>query len=379
MLSFWEKQSFLHYDYLIIGSGIVGLSTAASLIEKKENAKILVVERGIFPTGASTKNAGFACFGSLTEILADLQSMSADQVVSLVCARYHGLLGLRRRLGDKQIGFLQYGGYELISEKELPALDKIDSINDLLFPLFKNKVYELKNELIHQFGFDKNFTKSLVFNPYEGQIDTGKMMQSLLRYVQSKGVTVLNQCEVIQIEDTFEQEIVRVWVKNYLDNENIAFSAPKIIVCTNAFTKKFFPSEDINAGRGQVLVTEPIANLKIKGTFHFDEGFYYFRNFENRLIFGGGRNTDFEAENTLKIDITPKIMNNLEEKLRTVILPHQSFQVAHRWAGIMAFGREKKPIVKYHSPNIILAVRMGGMGVAIGTEIGKQVVEMIDT
>ncbi|SFE50089.1 NAD(P)/FAD-dependent oxidoreductase [Thermoflexibacter ruber] len=376
MLSFWEKQSFLHYDYLIVGSGIVGLSAAASLIEKDKNARILVLERGIFPTGASTKNAGFACFGSLTEILADLKIMSSDQVVSLVNERYQGLLSLRKRLGDTQIGFLQHGGYELISEKELPALEKIDMVNDLLFPLFENNVYELKNERISQFGFDKNFTKSLVFNPYEGQIDTGKMMQSLLRYVQSKGVTVLNQCEVMQIEDIAEQEMVKVWVKNYIDSENIVFSAPKIIVCTNAFTSKFFPLENITAGRGQVLVTEPIPNLKIKGTFHFDEGFYYFRNFENQLIFGGGRNIDFETENTLKIAITQKIMNNLEEKLRTIILPNQSFQIAHRWAGIMAFGKEKKPIVKYHSPNIILAVRMGGMGVAIGTQIGKQVADL---
>ncbi len=377
MLSFWEKQSFLHYDYLIIGSGIVGLSTASSLIEKEKNAKILVLERGIFPTGASTKNAGFACFGSLTEILADLRMMPAEQVVSLVNERCQGLLGLRKRLGDTQIGFLQYGGYELISEKELPALDKMDSVNDLLFPLFKSKVYAIKNEQIQEFGFDKNFAKSLVFNPYEGQIDTGKMMQSLLHYVQSKGVMILNQCEVTHIEDSDEKETVKVWVRNHLDKEDIAFSALKVVVCTNAFTSKLFPMEDIAPGRGQVIVTEPIANLKIKGTFHFDEGFYYFRNFENRLIFGGGRNLDFQAENTLEIATTPKIMNDLEEKLRMVILPNISYQIAHRWAGIMAFGNEKKPIVKYHSPNIILAVRMGGMGIAIGTQIGKQVLDLI--
>jgi glycine/D-amino acid oxidase-like deaminating enzyme len=377
MLSFWEKQSFLYYDYLIVGSGIVGLSTASSLIEKEKNAKILVLERGIFPTGASTKNAGFACFGSLTEILADLRTMPAEQVVSLVSERYHGLLGLRKRLGDTQIGFLQYGGYELISEKELPALNKIDSVNDLLFPIFKSKVYAIKNEQIQEFGFDKNFTKSLIFNPYEGQIDTGKMMQSLLRYVQSKGVMILNQCEVTHIEDSHKQATVKVWVRNHLDKEDIAFSARKVIVCTNAFTPQLFPTEDIFAGRGQVLVTEPIANLKIKGTFHFDEGFYYFRNFENRLIFGGGRNIDFQAENTLEIATTPRIMNDLEEKLRMIILPNTSYQIAHRWAGIMAFGNEKKPIVKYHSANIILAVRMGGMGIAIGTQIGKQVLDLI--
>ena len=37
-LSFWEHQSFLKYDYVIVGSGIVGLSTAAHLKEINKKA-----------------------------------------------------------------------------------------------------------------------------------------------------------------------------------------------------------------------------------------------------------------------------------------------------------------------------------------------------
>ena len=64
MLSFWEKQSFLEYDYILIGSGLVGLSAASCIKEKHPDKSVLVLERGIFPSGASTKNAGFACFGA---------------------------------------------------------------------------------------------------------------------------------------------------------------------------------------------------------------------------------------------------------------------------------------------------------------------------
>ena len=67
MLSFWEKDFFIAYDHIVVGSGIVGLSTAIAIKEKQPNSRVLVLERGIFPTGASTKNAGFACFGSLSE------------------------------------------------------------------------------------------------------------------------------------------------------------------------------------------------------------------------------------------------------------------------------------------------------------------------
>lgn len=29
-----------------------------------------------------------------------------------------------------------------------------------------------------------------------------------------------------------------------------------------------------------------------------DEGFYYFRDIDGRLLFGGGRNTDFKTDET---------------------------------------------------------------------------------
>src|SRR3954469_17949439 len=115
MLSYWEKQSLLNYDIIIIGSGIVGLSAALSLKEKNASKRVLVLERAILPTGASTKNAGFACIGSLTEILDDLSYMSQEDVLRLVELRFKGLQRLRSRLGDKNIGYAENGSYELIN------------------------------------------------------------------------------------------------------------------------------------------------------------------------------------------------------------------------------------------------------------------------
>ena len=83
-LSFWERDSFLHYDFIVVGGGIIGLSTAISLRTSAPNASILLLERGIFPSGASTKNAGFACFGSLTEILSDCQRIGEDATLDII-------------------------------------------------------------------------------------------------------------------------------------------------------------------------------------------------------------------------------------------------------------------------------------------------------
>ena len=91
-VSFWEQESFYNnIDYAIIGSGIVGLSAAIELKSKFPKAKVVVLEKGFLPSGASTKNAGFACFGSPTETLDDLSIMSEKEVFSIVEKRWEGL------------------------------------------------------------------------------------------------------------------------------------------------------------------------------------------------------------------------------------------------------------------------------------------------
>jgi len=107
-LSYWEQKTWLNnVDYVVVGSGIVGLNTALHLKIKHPNAKIIILEKGLFPQGASTKNAGFACFGSLSEILKDLESHTESEVLELIEQRYKGLNLLRRTLGDDALCYQQ--------------------------------------------------------------------------------------------------------------------------------------------------------------------------------------------------------------------------------------------------------------------------------
>ena len=108
--------------------------------------------------------------------------------------------------------------------------------------------------------------------------------------------------------------------------------------------------------RAQVLITKPIPNLDIKGTFHLDKGYYYFRNINDRILFGGGRNLDFYGETTTSHDTTELIQNRLEELLKTVILPNINFEVEHRWSGTMGIGAHKKPIVEQLSNHVYYGV-----------------------
>jgi hypothetical protein len=92
---------------------------------------------------------------------------------------------------------------------------------------------------------------------------------------------------------------------------------------------------------------------------------------------GGGRNLDFSAEETSQFGLTNLVQNKLNELLQEMILPYTDYEVDMRWSGIMGLGNEKTSIVKAISKNIFCAVRMGGMGISIGSLVGEEVAELI--
>jgi gamma-glutamylputrescine oxidase len=372
--SYWENQTFFNrIDVCIVGSGIVGLFTALEIKRKRPDFKVVVLERGFLPDGASTKNAGFCCFGSLSELLDDLNRFTIEESVELVKMRFEGLKKLRKELGDEAIGYDACGGFELFSENDREIFDKcadnIGKYNRLFKEAIGEEVYKIDNDAGSRNQLSSNI-KYVIINKYEGSIDTGKMISALLKLVQLNDIIILNNIEI----------------KDYLDNGNevvlktgkIDLKTKKVIFTTNGFAKQLLPELDVVPARAQVLVTSPIEGLKLKGTFHYDRGYNYFRNIDGRVLLGGGRNLDFETETTTEMSTTRLIQDYLENMLRDLIIPDKKFTIDYRWSGIMGVGSIKKPIIKMVKPNVYVAVRMGGMGVAIGSKVGELAAEMVN-
>lgn len=374
-LSIWEKESFYApRDIIIIGSGFAGLWSAYFL--KKENPKlsIAIVDRGIIPTGASTRNAGFACFGSLTELVDDAQKNGEEQMLQLVELRYKGLQRIRKIFGEEGVDFDMCGGYELITEEKDPGKEalkeKMKWLNNLLKPVVKEKkVYSFENGKIEKFGF--NGITQLIENKLEGSLHPGKLCQGLLSAVQEMGVTVLNAIEISGMEKISSKIVL-------FTNQGIRLSAEKVLICTNAFSRHLLPELDIVPARGQVLVTSAIEGLKFRGAFHYDEGFYYFRDLGDRVLLGGARNKAFEEEETAEMITTEKIQQELEHFLSHYILPGREYHITDRWSGIMGMGPEKMPVVKEISDQVFCAVRFGGIGVALAPIIGEKVAKIME-
>lgn len=370
-LSFWEKQSYFEeIDFLIVGAGIVGYSTAIHLQEKYPNASILIVERGYLPSGASSKNAGFACFGSATELLDDLDQMDENTVWSTVQKRWEGLNYLKSIIGESNLELEVNGSWDILTSKNADKIpfvrSKIDYLNQQIEAITgEKKVYSEDPGLSKKFNF-KGIETS-INNRLEGQINTGKMIHTFYQKAIKKGIKVLFGIDVL----SFESNEHKVQI-NISQGE---ITARNLLICTNGFAAQLI-DEDVQPARAQVIVTSPIPNLQIKGTFHYDQGYYYFRNVDNRILLGGGRNLDFKGETTTQMETTDLVMNSLNNLLKEVIIPNIPYSIEYKWAGIMGVGSTKAPIVKKAKPNVGIGVRMGGMGVAIGSLIGKELSEL---
>lgn len=370
MLSYWEKKHFFfHRGLIICGAGFTGLSAGIYFKRKYPHRNVLILEKDAINGGASTKNAGFACFGSPTELLADLKKSTEDNVFALVERRWKGLKNLRSLLGDCAIGYEPHHGFELFRCHDPlfeDCLPQLDYLNTHIQSFTGKKVYKISDEKIAGFGF--NGVGHIIENTEEGQVDTGKMYASLLGLAKESGVVIFNGVFI----DSFE-ESDRVTI----NTSHGQISCDQFLVANNGFASQILTDCNTVPARAQVLITTPIKNLKFKGAFHIDEGFYYFRDVDGRVLFGGGRNTDIEAETTTELFLNVNIQKHLEELLHEMILPGYDFQIEQRWPGIMGMGKEKQVIVRQLSEKTFCAIRLSGMGLALSTLLGKEVVEMM--
>ncbi len=370
MLSYWEKSSLLSYEFLVIGGGIVGCFAALSYRAKHPSARIAVVERGILPSGASTKNAGFACFGSISELQDDLNDFTLDELVALTEKRYLGINHMRSTLGDEAIGYEHSKGYEL----SFNSVDReqLSFFNEALKPIFKGEAFSDCTGDLSNFGFGSS-VKGLIAHAYEGSIHTGKMISALYQLLTQQGVRCFTGCTLKQYEEKGSEVILEL----HSSHQQLSLSTKKVAFCTNAFSRDLLPDLEIVPGRGLVLITKEIEGLNLSGCFHYNSGYNYFRPIDKRIMLGGARHLDKAGEQTTDFGLNERLKASLVADLSALILPHKPVEVDYFWSGIMAFGANKHPILKRVSERIAVAARLGGMGVAVGPLLGKEVAELV--
>jgi glycine/D-amino acid oxidase-like deaminating enzyme len=374
-ISVWEKESFYEAcDVLIVGAGLLGLWTARELKIKDPKLKVTLIERSPVPTGASTRNAGFACFGSPSEMIHDLTMMPADTMWGIVEMRFKGIQKIRQTLTDEQTGYEPLGGYECFLpgnlDKEL--LDnKLEEINaGMKIITGEQDAFTDASAKMTDYGL-RGFTLMLE-NRLEGGLHSGLMVESLTGLVKKSGVRILNGFSL----DHYETSPLGATVFNEKGGH---IKSKLLLLATNAFLSVQAPQLSIVPARGQIILSPPIEGLALRGTFHFDGGYYYFRNLGNRVLLGGARNASFDTEQTIELETTEFVKGKLYEFLQSHIPQAAQFPLDafESWGGLMAMHSSKQPVLKQIEPGVWAAMCCNGMGVALSPVFSENVAASI--
>ncbi|MFN3875952.1 MAG: NAD(P)/FAD-dependent oxidoreductase, partial [Flavobacteriales bacterium] len=282
--SVWERAAFHRAaDLAIVGGGIVGLFAALFHQRRFPRHRVVVLERGAFPSGASARNAGFACFGSPSELLADMDREGADAALARVEERWRGLRELRAELSDAAIGFEPCGGYELYREGDglhARVADRFEALNDALRPILGPGAFRWDGGAPERFGL--RGVRHAAFTPLEGALDSGLLLRALMSKAAGAGAELRFGARVTALEEDAHGVALRLAGGG-------SMRAERVLVATNGYTPALLPRLDVLPARGQVLLTAPVPGLRLHGTFHMEEGFYYFRHCQGGVLLGGGR------------------------------------------------------------------------------------------
>ena len=370
--SYWERTALeLEWDAVIVGGGFVGCWAALHLKRKKPHWTVGVLERSAFGAGASTRNAGFACFGSPTELLDDLALESEAHVWGRVERRWRGLSHWRSAFSSQDLLWEPLGGHELFqiheSNRAQQTQDALAGLNQSMKSITgQNEVFRVMDHLP---GTQWQYGVKILG---EAQLHPGKALFVLQQACQSAGIHLLFGAEVAPF-DRWERT-TDGW---QLPTSRGTVAAERVGLCTNGATSALFPEWPVVPARGQVVLTHPLPSVPYRGTFHADAGYLYFRNVGDRLLLGGARNHFRAQEQTDDRNTTEEVTGYLEEYLRDVLLPGVAVYVDQTWAGTMAFGpnNEKDPLLAQHAPGLWSAVRLGGMGVALAPVLGEELAD----
>jgi len=350
-------QADLDADVLIVGGGIAGLTLAYTLAE--QGAMVGLLEAGWLAGEASGRNVGFllaAPAEPYSERIALWGRDGARAVLHIGRRNHQRVRQLVQTLGI-DCDYQQTGSLRLTRTHE-ESEDLRGSLPELRhdgFPMREIAITDAVPEHAAG-GFNAAFEV-----PEDGMIHPVKFLHGVALAAVEKGARLHAHTRVDSAKWQAGLWEVRA-------GENVA-RARTLVLATNAFTPRLLPhlAPVIAPRRGQVLATAPLDVVVTTRPTYAHWGYQYWRQTpDRRLIIGGWRDTDFEAEATDTNETTEKIQAAIEEGLKQLV--PGGAPIEHRWAGIMGYARDGRPLVGWLDAAHHLAIVGGftghGMGMA---------------
>jgi gamma-glutamylputrescine oxidase len=145
-----------------------------------------------------------------------------------------------------------------------------------------------------------------------------------------------------------------------------------VVVCVDGALERLLPELDGQARstRLQMLATEPIAAGTIPCPVYDNWGYEYWQQLpDGSVALGGGRGTYAETEWGRPAETGPEVQALLDRLLRERVGVKAA--VTHRWAGVIAYTRDRLPVFAEVRPGVIAVGAHSGHGNVLGSAAAR--------
>ncbi len=345
-------------DYVVIGGGLAGLSSALALADADPGAGIVVLEASFVGFGASGRNAGL-----LSPLPAPLWLASAPSEPE----HLWGLAHLNRR-GHEIARWLKS---EAPESGVAPKTLRLEA-QGYLTAMGLSRVARLIGAAGIEVRRAVGPRGHVAFDLKTHAVDPYRTVGALAGIARRRGITILERQPVRAVEETTAG--VRIAL-----GDGRSLGARAAIVCTNAYSGSVDLPEKARAKvvHNFMVATAPVTEeqlgrpgAKDRFAIELNTSYVFYRMHEGRVVYGGIER--FKQHGDSDFNVPPDVLAGLE-RLLARSFPHAAPQPVEAWGGIYHQTSSDLPVIRRTGRNgaIVLNVGYGGTGVAMTQICGR--------
>jgi gamma-glutamylputrescine oxidase len=333
-------------DVAVVGGGVTGLACARVLADAGLEVRVLEARR--VGSGASGRNGGFVLRG-----LAPLySSVRAPELWGLTD---EGVEHFAEVAGES---FRRVGHLHLVEEGELEDVRaEADALAEDGFAAEWLRREELPEVVRPHYVAG-------VFDRRAGVSEPGRWARGLGERAAAAGAAIAEETPAEALDGT-----------SVVTNHGTV-RAERVLLATDGYTGDLVPEVGalVQPARNQVVATAPLSARHFEAATSARGGMAYWQQTtDRRLVIGGWRDADLDAENTEEEAVTETVQHAIEAFLAQIlgVLP----PITHRWAGILGLTPDRLPLVGElpYRPGVWTALGYSGHGNVLALVCGEAV------
>ena len=333
-------------DVVVIGGGVTGCSCALTLAEAGLRVRLYEARR--VASGASGRNGGFALRGLAISYPAARERFGSTAAEALWRFTERSLDRMESLAGD---ALRRVGSLRLADDEELAAVRaECEALRG----------DGLAAEWVDELGAPLDATfRGAILHPGDGSLQPARWVRRLAARAAEAGVEIVEETRIESLDD---------------------LEAEHVVIATDGYTHGLLAELDraIKPIRGQVIVTEPLAETLYPRPHYARHGFDYWQQTpDRRLVLGGRRDRSLETEFTNEEAITEPIQAELETFAAELI--GEEPRIEHRWPGIFGTTEDELPLVGRlpGRDRVWVSAGYSGHGNVLGLGCGELVAQAI--